>query len=144
MTTNGPKWPQNTVFGRVKKLVSWVLSRIAVKRQFLWFVNILWRLETECLEKFLSSSYNRRFLLASETSVFFKYQSLYNRSSSDFEIWHVDRHEWKEQVLLTGFLKKIMLLQIHHLWPKKWRILITLDPLQEVFLNFCTLKSANR
>ena len=106
MTTNGPKWPQNTVFGRVKKLVSWVLSRIAVKRQFLWFINILWRLETECLEKFLSSSYNRRFLLASETSVFFKYQYLYNRSSSDFEIWHVDRHEWKEQGLLTGFLKK--------------------------------------
>ena len=106
MTTNGPKWPQNTVFGRVKKLVSWVLSRIAVKRQFWWFINILWRLETECLEKFLSSSYNRRFLLASETSVFFKYQYLYNRSSSDFEIWHVDRHEWKEQGLLTGFLKK--------------------------------------
>ena len=106
MTTNGPKWPQNTVFGRVKKLVSWVLSRIAVKRQFLWFINILWRLETECLEKFLSSSYNRRFLLASETSVFFKYQYLYNRSSSDFEIWHVDRHEWKEQGLVTGFLKK--------------------------------------
>ena len=53
MTKNGPKWPQNMVFGLFKKMVSWVLSGIAVKREFLWFINIRWRLnawQKSCLQ----------------------------------------------------------------------------------------------
>ena len=99
--------------------------------------------KTECW--ILSSSYSRKYLLANEISLFFNHPYFFNRSSSDFDIWHVDRHEWKEQGLLTGFLKKkLSLMQISHLWSKKWCILITLDPLQEFFLKFYTLKSANR
>ena len=63
---------------------------------------------TECLAKVLSSSYSRKCLLANEISVFFNHQYFFNSSSSDFDIWHVDRHKWKEQGLLTGFLKKIL------------------------------------
>ena len=62
-----------------------------------------------CPYGFLSSSYSQKCLLANEISVFFNHQYFFNRSSSDFDIWHVDRHEWKEQGLLTGFLKKILI-----------------------------------
>ena len=33
-------------------------------------------------------------------------QKLINRLISDFDFWHVDRHVWKKQGSLTGFLKK--------------------------------------
>ena len=50
----------------------------------------------------------------------------------DFDFWHVGRHEWKKQGLLTGFVKKFSFGQMGH-WAQKLRILITLDPLEEFF-----------
>ena len=44
MTENGPKWPQNMVFGIFRKIMSLVLSGICVKLKFLWFINILQKL----------------------------------------------------------------------------------------------------
>ena len=38
------KWPKNRVFGLFKKITSLVLSGICVKRNFLWFINILRKL----------------------------------------------------------------------------------------------------
>ena len=44
MTKNGQKWPKNSVFGLFKKIKSLALSRIGVKRTFLWSINILQKL----------------------------------------------------------------------------------------------------
>ena len=44
MTKNGPKWSKNMVFGLFKKIMSLTLSGICVKRNFLWFINILQKL----------------------------------------------------------------------------------------------------
>ena len=44
MTKNGQKWPKNRVFGLFKKITSLVLSEIGVTRKFLWFINILRKL----------------------------------------------------------------------------------------------------
>ena len=41
-----------------------------------------------------------------EISVIFNCQYFTNRLKSDFDIWHVDRYEWKKQGSLTCFLKK--------------------------------------
>ena len=40
---NDQKW-SIMVFGLFKKTMSFVLSGICVKRKFLWFINILWKL----------------------------------------------------------------------------------------------------
>ena len=37
---------------------------------------------------------------------------------SGFDFWHVGRHEWKEQALLTGYLKKISFGQMVHFGTK--------------------------
>ena len=63
-------------------------------------------MKTACLGRFPSSSYSQKCLLANEISVFFNRQYFFNRPSSHFDIWHVDRYEWKEQGLLTRFLKE--------------------------------------
>ena len=44
MTKNGQKWPENRLFGLFKKITSLVLPEIGVKRNFLWFLNILQKL----------------------------------------------------------------------------------------------------
>ena len=98
MTKNGQKWPKNMVFGLFKKITSLVLSRICVKWKFLWFINIL--------QKIWFSSYSQKFFSANEISVFFNRQYFTNRLISNFDFWHVDRHEWKKQGSLTAFLKK--------------------------------------
>ena len=95
MTKNGQKWPKNMVFGLSKKITSLVLSGIYVKWKFLWFINILRKLHA--WEKWLS---------ANEISVFFNRQYFTNRLISDFDFWHVDRHEWKKQGSIISFLKK--------------------------------------
>ena len=47
-------------------------------------------------------------------------QKLINRLISDFDFWHVDRHVWKKQGSLTGFLrrKKFSLGEMDHFGPK--------------------------
>ena len=45
--------------------------------------------------------------MALEISVFFNRQYFINRLISEFDFWHVDRHERKKQGLLIGFLKKL-------------------------------------
>ena len=92
--------------------------------------------KTACLRKIWFSSYSQNWLLTNEISVFFNYQYFTNRLISDFG--DVDRHGWKKQGLLTGFLKKNS-----HLG--KWAILgpKILDLLKEFFLKFCPVKRAN-
>ena len=58
--------------------------------------------KTACLEKVWFSSYSQKCFSANEISVFFNHQYLVNRLISDFDFWHINTHEWKEQGLLTG------------------------------------------
>ena len=46
-----------------------------------------------CLEKIWFSSYSQKWLSASEISVFFNRQYFGNRLISDFDFWHLDRHQ---------------------------------------------------
>ena len=46
-----------------------------------------------CLGKIWFSSYSQKWLLANEISVFFNHQYFTDRLISDFDFWHVDRHE---------------------------------------------------
>ena len=91
-------------FWTFRKITLFVLSGSCVERKFLWFTNILRKLHA--WEKF---GYSQKWLVANEISVFFNPQYLSNRlisDISDFDFWRVDGQEWKEQGLLTGFLKK--------------------------------------
>ena len=65
--------------------------------------------KTACLGKIWFSSYSPKWLLANEISVFFNRQYFINRLISDLDLWYVDRHERKEQCLLTNVLKKILI-----------------------------------
>ena len=49
--------------------------------------------KTACLEKIWFSSYSQKWFSANEISVFFNRQHFTNRLISDFDFWHVDRHE---------------------------------------------------
>ena len=49
--------------------------------------------ETVCLGKMWFSDYSQKWLLANEISVFFNHQYFTNRLISDFDFWHVDKHE---------------------------------------------------
>ena len=138
MTKNGQRWPKNRVFGLLKKIMSLVSSGICLKRKFLWFVDIL--LKLHAWKKSWFSSYSPKWLSTIEISVFFNCQYFINRLISDFDFWHVDRHEWKKQGSLTGFLKKILIWGNGPFWAQKLHILITLDPLEEFFLNFAQWK----
>ena len=75
-------------------------------------------MKTACLGKTWFSSYSIKQLLANDISVFFNCQCFTNRLISDFDFWHVDRYEWKEQDSLTGFLKKFSVGQMGHCMPK--------------------------
>ena len=50
-------------------------------------------LKTPCLGNIWFSSYSQRWMSANEISVFFDHQYFTNRLMSDFDFWHVDRHE---------------------------------------------------
>ena len=121
ITRNGQQWPKNMVAGLFKKITSSGLSGICVKWKFLWFIkNIFW-------------SYIQKCLSANEISLFFNCQYFINRVISEFNFWDVDRHEWKKQGSLTGFLKKILIWGKRPFWAQKLRILITLYLLEEFF-----------
>ena len=115
MTKNGQKW-------------SLVFSGIRVKWKFLRLINILQKLHA--WEK--SGS---QVIVKNEISVFFNRQYFTNRLISDIDFWHVDRHEWKTQGSLTGFLKKTLIWANEPFWTQKLRILITLDSQEEFFKN---------
>ena len=100
--------------------------------------------KTACLEKVWFSSYSQKCFSANEISVFFNHQYLVNRLISDFDFWHINTHEWKEQGLLTGLLKK----KKSHLG--KWAILCpkmahphNTESTVRFFKNFCTMEWAN-
>ena len=63
--------------------------------------------KTACMGKFWFSLENQKWLSANEISVFFIRQYFTNRLISDFDFYHLDRHERKKQGSLAGFLKKI-------------------------------------
>ena len=44
MITNSRKWPKNWILGLFRKTTLLVLSGIGVKRNILWFINILQKL----------------------------------------------------------------------------------------------------
>ena len=46
-----------------------------------------------CFGKMQFSSYSQKWLLANEISVSFNHQYFTSRLISDFDFWHVDRHE---------------------------------------------------
>ena len=115
MTKNVQKWPKSRVFLFSKKTLSSDLSGICIKWKFLWFNNTA---ENACLGKTWSSSYSQKWLPANEISIFFNRQYFTNRLMSHFDFWHVDRHEWKEQGSLRGFLKKFSSGQMSHFMPK--------------------------
>ena len=141
MTKNGQKWPKNNVFGLFKKIKSIVLPGIGIKWKFLWSLNILQRLHAWEKSGSQLMAKNASWLMR------FQYFLIVNISSVDwyvFDFWNVDRHEWKEQGLLTGFMKKFLFGANGPFWAQKWCILITVDPLQVFFSKFCTVKGANR
>ena len=92
--------------------------------------------KTACLRKIWFSSYSQNWLLTNEISVFFNYQYFTNRLISDFG--HVDRHGWKKQGLLTGFLKKKFSFgEMGHFGPKNS------GSAERIFFKFCPVKGAN-
>ena len=141
MTKNGQNWPKNMVFGLFLKITSLVLSGIFVKWKFLWFINIPQKLHAWGES---GSQVSQKCLPANEISVFFNRQYFTNRWISDFDFWHIDRHEWKKQGSLTSFLKKNS-----HL--RKWAILGSKiahphnsGSAGRTFSKFYTMKGANR
>ena len=63
----------------------------------------------------------------------FQYSLIVNISLIDwyltYDFSNVDGHEWKEQGLLTGFLKKFPFEKMGPFWVQEWHILITLYPI---------------
>ena len=41
-----------------------------------------------------------------------------NGLTSNFDFWNVDRHEWKEQDVLMGFLERIFSRRLGHFGPQ--------------------------
>ena len=87
-----------------------VLSVICVKWKFLY--------HSAYLGKIWLSTYRQKLFSANEISIFFNCQFFINRWISDFDFWHVDKLEWKEQGLLTGFMKKFSFRQMGYFEPK--------------------------
>ena len=101
-------------------------------------------MKTACLGKIWFSSYSQKWLSANEISVFFNRQYFTNRLISDFDFWHVDRHEWKKQGLLTGFVKKFSFQEMGAILGP-----IIVHPRNfgstgRIFLKFCAMKGADR
>ena len=96
---NDQKWLKNIVFGLFKKIMSIIFMCAYLGK--IWF-----------------SSYSQKRLSANEISVFFNHQYFTIRLISDFDFWHVHRHEWKKQGSLTGFLEKSSFGEMGHFGPK--------------------------
>ena len=93
-----------------------VLPGFCVEWKFLWFINILRNLHV--WKKSGSQVHSHKRLSGNEISVFFSRQYFTNRLISDFDFWHVDRHESKKQSSLIGFLKKLSFGEMGHFGPK--------------------------
>ena len=96
--------PKNVFFWLFRKVYSLVSSGNVVEWKYLWPFNILrkpyrWR-------KSVSQVMLKKMLLVNQISVFVNCQYLINELTSDFDLLHLDRHEWTQQGFLIGFLKK--------------------------------------
>ena len=127
---NNQKWPKNRVFGLFKKITSLVLSGNWCKTKV--FIVHWHSAKTACLGKTWFFSCSQKWLSVNGISVFFNHQNFINKIISDFDFWCVDRHEWKEQGILMGFVAWANV----QFWFQKWCILIALDLLYEFFKNF--------
>ena len=128
MIKNGPKtW----------KITSLVLSGICVKWKFLWFINILRKLHAWDLKIWPKIALDQWDL------VFFNRQYSTNRLKSDFDFWHVDRHEWKKQGSVKSFLKNSHLGKWVILGPK-FAHRNNSRSAGRIFLKIYTMKGANR
>ena len=68
MIKNSQKWPQNSVFGLFKKITSFAWGKFG-------------------------SQVSQRWFLVIEIPVCFNCQYFTNRLISNFDFWHVDKHE---------------------------------------------------
>ena len=142
MTKDAQKWSKNKVFGFFKKIAtSLFLSGIRVKRNSVLLINILWKLHA--WKKSGSWRYSQKWLPSNQVSVFFNRQYFIYRLISDFCFWLVDRHVWKEQDLLTCFLKKFSFGQMGHFGPKNVASHNS-GSAERIFFKFCIMKRANR
>ena len=116
MTKTSHKWSQNRVFGLYEKIAVMVLSGICVKQKFLWFINILQK--RHAWEKSGSQVVTKNGSRPVRFQYYFNRQYFINRLISDFDFWHLDRHELKEQGFLTGLLKKFSFGQMGHFGSK--------------------------
>ena len=129
-SSSGKNDPETWFWNFLRKKKSLVLSGICVKSSY----GSLTFCENHMLgKKIWFSSYSQKRVLANEISIFFNRQYFTNRLISDSDFWQVDRHEWKKQGSLTGFLKKILFWGNGPIWAQKLCILVTLDPLKELF-----------
>ena len=85
------------VFGLFKKIMSLVLYEICIKQKFLWFINIVQKSGSQVITKNCSRSMRFQYSLVINISLIDEYLTL---------IFGIDRHEWKKQGSLTGFVKK--------------------------------------
>ena len=99
-------------------------------------------MKTVCLGKIWFWTYIQKWLSANEISLFFNRQYFITRLISDFDLWHVDRHEWTEQGFINRFPEKILIWANEPFWAQKWHILITLDLQEEFFKNFTQWKGS--
>ena len=106
MTENCQKWSKNMVFGLFRKITLLVLSKISVK----WSC---YGSSTFCknpmLGKNLVLNLQPKMSLGQWDFSILYPQYFTNRWISDFDFWHVNRHEWKKQGSLADFLKKIII-----------------------------------
>ena len=130
---------------------TWFLDFLRIAISFIWNLCKMKVLmvheqfaKTTCLGKIWFSSYCQKWLSANEISVFFNCEYFTNRLISDFDFWHVDRHEWKKQGSLTGFLKKILILGNGSFWTQTFAHPLNSRSARRIFLKFCTMKGANR
>ena len=101
-------------------------------------------MKTAYVGKFLSSSYSQKCLLADDISVFFNRQYFFNRPSSHFDICHLDGHEWKEEELLTRFLRETLIVGNVSLIAPKVMHPRNSGSAVTIFWKFFTMKGASR
>ena len=117
-----PSWPiklQNVLKSSILRSVIWIILAFLTEFDTSGFNDlIILFLVLVCPIEVHTSQCQRhqKCLSAIEISVFFNRQYFINRWISDFDFWHVDRHEWKKQGSWQVFWKKN-----YHLG--KWAIL---------------------
>ena len=76
-------------------------------------------------------------------SIFYR-QYFFNRPSSHFDICHLDGHEWKEQGLLTRFLRETLIVANVSLIALKVMHRRNSGSAVNIFSKFFTMKGASR